>query len=128
MLHVPTSLIPPLGNASPPPKRSARASVVLIDNPGTTESLVNDAAASIPQTPNTPSTPAASKEAAAAPAEEEEAALEGAAQGDDDVIEVELTADVLERTKTLRQLKDMCTERGLVNTGKKSELAARLLT
>ena len=55
------------------------------------------------------------------------AALAEAAKTDDDVIEVELTADLLERTKTLRQLKDMCTERNLVNTGKKSELAARLL-
>ena len=31
-----------------------------------------------------------------------------------------------ERTKTLRQLREMCTARGLASTGKKSELVARL--
>jgi hypothetical protein len=37
-----------------------------------------------------------------------------------------LSAEDLERTKTLRQLRDMCAARGLPNTGKKSELVTRL--
>ena len=151
MLHVPMSLIPAFSNASPPPKRSVRASVTHTSE-GTAEALVSisealrapnvpDAlngavAAEAPTEEAAPAKEAPVKEApteeaspakeAAAPTEEATALAE-AAKTDDDVIEVELTADLLERTKTLRQLKDMCTERNLVNTGKKSELAARLL-
>ena len=38
-----------------------------------------------------------------------------------------LSAKDLERTKTLRELKDLCADRNLSNVGKKGELAARLV-
>ena len=38
----------------------------------------------------------------------------------------DLTVEDLERTKTLKQLRDMCTELGLPNNGKKGDLARRI--
>lgn len=40
---------------------------------------------------------------------------------------VPLSASELERKKTLKELKDMCVEKGLSNLGKKAELAKRLV-
>ena len=46
--------------------------------------------------------------------------------GDEMVVTVVKDPRELERTMTLRQLRDQCAERGLATNGKKSELAARL--
>lgn len=48
-------------------------------------------------------------------------------RGDDIVIAVDTEAEDLARTKTLRELRDMCTERGLSSAGKKTALVDRLL-
>ena len=45
----------------------------------------------------------------------------------EEIIIVETFAD-LERTKTLKELKEMCLARGLSNVGKKSDLAKRLVS
>lgn len=57
-----------------------------------------------------------SHEAAVSPKEEEE-----------EDTKRDTTVDELVSTKTLRDLKDMCIERGLSDKGKKAELAARLV-
>lgn len=46
---------------------------------------------------------------------------------EEEVVVDEQTAEELERTHTLKQLRDMCTERGLPSNGKKGELAKRLV-
>ena len=45
---------------------------------------------------------------------------------EEDVIVVE--SESLERTKTLKQLRDMCVDRGLPSNGKKSDLIERLVS
>lgn len=67
------------------------------------------------------------------PPEEEEGVVDDPMEEEEeDVITIvetpiPITANLLERNKTLKELKDMCTEKGLSNVGKKAELAKRLV-
>lgn len=47
--------------------------------------------------------------------------------GDDDADAAPLTADLLNNTMSLKQLKDRCTELGLTTAGKKMDLAERIV-
>jgi hypothetical protein len=49
------------------------------------------------------------------------------ADDDADVMIIEIDPEQLRRTKTLRQLRDMCVARGLPDHGKKSEVVDRLV-
>lgn len=65
------------------------------------------------------------------PEEEEDVVDDPMKEEEEDVITIvetpiPITANLLERNKTLKELKDMCTEKGLSNVGKKAELAKRL--
>ena len=48
-------------------------------------------------------------------------------QASEDDVVIEFDAELLRRTKTLRQLRDMCKERGLPDHGKKNDLVERLV-
>lgn len=69
------------------------------------------------------------EEAHATPPPQEDATTEDRAEetASTDVVVVEADPYEMERTHTLRQLKDMCAERGLLATGKKRELVERLV-
>lgn len=47
--------------------------------------------------------------------------------GDDEADAAPLTADLLNNTMSLKQLKDRCTELGLTTAGKKMDLAERIV-
>lgn len=110
---LPLSLIPE-PSTTPSPKRSQRREEVSPPPPPRKSKKK--------ETPPPPPPPTEEEEVADDPMEEEE----------EDVITIvetpiPITANLLERSKTLKELKDMCTEKGLSNVGKKAELAKRLV-
>ena len=108
MLALPVSLIP--DSLIVAPKRSKRSQQHVAED---TESC------------DVPADAPAAEASAAVPADAP------AAESDDEAeVTVQVSAPTVEelkRTRTLRDLKDLCTELGLSNAGKKEELASRIV-
>jgi hypothetical protein len=134
LLAIPRSLIPE--HVASPPKRSRRRAAEM-DAMDTEETMDTEAVdAPVVSSPNSVDAPASPLPVASpSPAIPiEDAPPAAAPQAEDALIEdappaaapLAEDAATLERTKTLRELRQMCTDRELPSTGKKAELAKRL--
>ena len=125
MMALPVSLIP--DTVMLPPKRSKRSVAPEVNE---ADNVSEEHGKTSPKPPvvdpkehgkTSPKPPVVEDHGKTCPKEEEEDAEE---------VTVEVTGETVEelkRTRTLRQLKDLCASMNLSNVGKKDELAARIV-